>query len=738
MSDETERTGSFLVPRRFPATVTVTDTGESLVLSRGATTLIVGFLLVVYWASVLTAFLGVRIPLLRPLSGLLLLVVVPGVLLYSVFDRTDRFGEFILFVTGLGLIAVSVLLISLQWSLGRILDPLTLPVLSVGLTVAVAALVGLTTRAGRSVSFPRISVRRTDVLVAAALGVLPILAVAAAYVRLEFQQNALMYLLAVVIVLAVLAYRVLSERHYPLIIGSIALAALLHRNLALPSLVGADVQEHYFLAANFQETGHWHTLIGEQSAAVTIVTAAPTVFSTVMGVDLVTVFTVIYPAFVALVPVGIYYLVRTAFGAVPAYVASLVFLFYHGSFYFTPGKEHVAELFIILTLLVLLEARTDVRTKLLALVFGFGIVQSHYAVTFMFVLAMGVLSALFLLAPGIDRSEANSLLGLPYAGILLTLALAWYGSVAPAMLDTLLMIPGLMLEQVGHAIALEFEHLGGGTGAGMVGEQTLLERVVTGLYVVLIVLAGVGLVSRGWQDLWQGSSVESGHLVALAVPLYAFVGVSFVAIPYLDADRVFQISLVLLAPFVVLGYRAIYGWYANGWRSVSWGTPPSVDWRPLLALVLVVFLINVGAVPQLVGQPTDFTFNDDVSDFAYTSDELEGAEWVAQQESENPIAGTNANETVLYTDVHTHQLFRAVIPPDTLEVHPTVAITWEDPSDTVEYVVIRERAVGDAPGDVLTESERNEIAADDRTEEVFDNGEIQIYEFTADDDDSAT
>ncbi|WP_436344076.1 DUF2206 domain-containing protein [Natronorubrum sp. FCH18a] len=729
MTDGTEADDSSVFPSRVFRIVDDIGSDGPTALSGRTIRTTVAVLLVVYWVSVLGAAFDVHVRFLQAVTGGVLLVVVPGILLYELFDRSDGFGEFVLYSIGLGLVFVSVLLVVLQWTVGQFVRPLTPFVLLGGMSVSVIALTLLSTRGRRSIRFPSIPATRGDVLTAVLLGALPVLAVVAARVWAVYRRNELMYVLVIAIGVAVLSYPLLSRRRYPLVIGSVALATFLHRNLATPSLVGADVQLHYYLAATSQETGYWNVELAGESASVPLVTVAPTVFTTIMGIDLTVTFTVVYSLIVALLPVGIYYLVRDSFGTAPAYFGSFFFLFYHGTFYFTPGKEHVSELFVVLMLLVLVSDRSGPRATVFALLFGLGMVMSHYATSFIFIIALTGCAILLRLAPGIDHRRADRTITLPFVGILFAITIGWYWVISPALIDVLALVPESMARQLSHLVALEFEYLSGGTGAGIVQQQqTTLGRLTTVLYAGMIALAGIGLASRARAELWNGSSsVAASSLVCLAIPLYGFLGFSVVAIHNLDADRVFQISMVVLAPFVVLGYGVLH---SNARR-----VQRSLGWSPLAALLLTVFVINVGAAPQLVGEPTDFTFDDDVSDFAYTDEEIEGVEWFDQRVAVDRIDETGGDSVTVYTDRHTTQLFRSVVPPDyyEIEMHPIPTAVGNDTAFDDGYIVIRERSVSDdGAGGELSERERERIAQDERTEMLFDNGEMQIYEYRAD------
>lgn len=729
MTDGTETDDSRAFASRAIRVVDDIGSDEATVLTRQTVTTAVSALLIVYWASVLGTAFDVRIPAVQAISGGVLLTVVPGTLLYGLFNRTDRFGEFVLYSTGLGLVFVSVLIVILQWTVGQFVRPLSPPVLPVAVTVSVIVLTVLSTRGRRSVRLPRIPVTREAISTAVLLGTLPTLAVVAAHVWTVYQRNVLMYVLVIAIAITVLSYRFLPRRRYPLVIGSIALSMFLHRNLASSSLVGADVQLHYYLAATYHETGYWNIELARENASVPLVTVAPAVFSTVMGVDLTFAFTVVYSFFVALLPVAVYYLVRDPLGAAPAYFGSLFFLFYHATFYFTPGKEHVSELFVVLMLLALLSDRSGPRATLFALLFGLGMIMSHYATSFIFIVALASCAILIRLAPGIDHRAVDGTITLPFVGALFAITIGWYWVISPELIDTLAMLPESMAEQLSHLIALEFEYLSEGTGAGMVQQQqTSLQRLMTYLYASIVALAGVGLATRAYAELWtESSSVAASSLVGLAIPLYGILGISTVAIHDLDADRVLQITMLALAPFVVIGYGDLY--------SRIRGIQQTVEWLPLVALLLTVFVINVGAAPQLVGEPTDFTFDDEVSDFAYTEDEIEGIEWLEQRESIDRTDGAGDDSIDVYTDTRTNQLFRAVVPPEyyEIEIHPLPTSINSDHSLDDGYIVIRERAVND-DGTIgeLTERERERIAEDESTEKVFDNGEMQIYEYRSD------
>ncbi|MFC6825109.1 DUF2206 domain-containing protein [Halopelagius fulvigenes] len=706
-------------------------------------------LLAVFWVSVWLGSLGVPTFGVRILVGGVLLFV-PGALLASLLDvGTDTGGRFALYSSGLGLALLATLTLLANAGLGvlGVENPLSFWPLAVLLTATTLALFALTTVTDGG--FPDVKVDLVgSAPVLLLLFVLPTLSALGAAIMRSTGSNVGMYLFVVVVAAVVLlsATRVVRPNHYPVLVFFVAFSALLQVNLLTNHVVGNDIQSLYFSAGRIVEMGEWPIGRGGSAYALPVVTAVPGMVTIVTGMELWTTFTVVYVLLFSLVPVGIFYLGRRVFGARVGLFGALFFAFYHISLTYTPGKQLLAELFVVLLLgLYLFEGVHDSRRKAAALLLVLGLIFSHYATTLFFGLAL--LAATFgLRAVGRFVGPVDHRLSFVYPVVLLGTATAWYGVASQTLVDTLVGIPTSAFDQV--VTLLNEGTISGGAGVTYIGQQTTpLEDLNLYIYVLMTVLIAFGIAWRTFVDAVRarrGEEPARTELTALAVPLFGFLSLSYVVILNLYADRVYQMVLTVLALFAAVGYRS----FDDALGRVSGRFPTSRSFRlpwSLFAIVLVVLLaLNSGLAFAALAESESATFNADAHDSVFSAGERAAADWLLDstdiRPSSTPVGEDQLegrdfpNRIPVFTDRTSYQLLRSILPTGYYNVETVALKTDYQPTIDYEqldegYVFVRKNAIRDANGravapEYLSRREANAIAEPRNV--VYSSGDVRI------------
>lgn len=697
------------------------------------------------WTAIGLERLGLATPILRSLTGTFLLLFVPGALLTRLLGiETESVGIFVLFSVGSSLATLGVLtpFVSLALPVLGVEAPLSLLPLAGAVTAVIAALIVAVRFAGNGVPlpYPRI---RGSLGVTLLLFLLPTVASVAAILMNRFQENAGMFLLILMIeaVALLAATRRIHRDLYPLTAFSVSLSLLLHRNLITEHVVGADIQASYFAAGLVQRSQSWSPDLGGTMMALPMITSVPAAFTTVTGLELTTVFSTVYVLLFSLVPVTLYYLYAELFDADVALLGSLFFGFYHVSFYFTPGKQLISELFLALLLLLFIRYGVDgIARASLAVLLAAGLVHSHYGTTYVFGSSLLALAVGF---PIVRRvvGETNHTVPITYPIALLGGATAWYTYASRELVAALATIPLSIADQLTLLVS-EASFVPHGTGASTVQQQTtVVEEITLYLYVVLTILIAVGVgwrVLRTAAEIRRGSEVEHVEFTALAVPFFGFLVVSYVVVLNLWIDRVYQMVLVVLAPFMPLGYAVLARPVRGLWNRVG-----GRGWRPrwLLPTILLGTLLafNTGMVAAVVGTPAPYTFDSEANDYAFSEAELDGGEWIKEHggiEAADANRTAGSNETVvIYTDAHSYQMFRSVLPSRHYDAEVVrLKSPWQPQFDRERigdgYVFIRERSIVNATAgeDIpMTKLSRANASAISRSGSVvYDNGEVRI------------
>ncbi len=689
----------------------------------------IGCLLVAFWASVGATASAIGTSLLQAVFGVVLLTLAPGfVLLLLIDNRIDRPGELLLYVVGFSLVflAGASVVTSLLYPAIGVSDPISLLPTALTVSGAVAGLTVVSYRRGRSLVLRVPSLTARDAAIGGLLLCLPAISALAAHRMNAAGSNLLMYaFLLLVAVLVLVSIRAVPPKLYPLAVFTVAAGIVFHRNLITGMVVGSDIQVNHFFVELMLETGAWGPAMGDVYSSIPVVGAVPAVYSVVTGISTALVFKMLYSLLFALVPVAIYYTFEDVFGKNAAFVGAYFFVFYFRTFNGTPGKTRIAQLFMILVILTMLTDRDRLPGKeWVGAVFGMGMVLSHYTTTYIFVISLAVAYVL----GRVYRAYSGEDVGLRIAGVYAIAfggaAVAWYAATTPGMLQNVAGVLADIPTQIYAALSGENIHR---SGASAVESQSGIAYMTTVLlHMVLMAFAGIGVLSQVLVRLFSTDrrrSTKAIRLAALAIPMLMFLGASYFVSGNLGADRMYQIVLTVLAAFMPVGYLALTG-LINVVRDVD--VPV---WRPILAALAVLMLLNTGVAYNAIGEPvtSDISLDSDTHSLAYTNAEIDGGEWIDRTSTAGPV---------IYTDSYTGEMFRSIFPESYSNASVRqVKVDWKPGIEFSEgYVYVRDRAVveaeeyeGDLPQYYLSESERAAIGRS--TNKVYTSGEADVFRY---------
>ncbi len=680
-------------------------------------------LLAVFWATPALQDVGALVPAVRAFAGLFLILFAPGALLARLVGiRPDRFGVFALFAITLsfGVLTLLNLFVSFVLAPLGVAEPLSFLPLAGVLSAVLAALLAAIHVTGTSMSIPPIRLRGSPAVVLG-LVALPGLAAAAVIGVDQFGTNLGMFALlgGVIAVTLLAATRLVPGSLAPLAVFSVSLSVLLHRNLLTDHVVGADIQASYFLSDLLLDTHYWAPDMGGSMMSLSVVTSVPASITMLTGLDLATTYKVVYVFLFSLVPVGLFYVNSRVFDDRIALFGSLFFVFYHGSFYFTPGKQLMSELVVVaMLLLVVYEGVDTVGLKAALGIFAATLISAHYGMTY----AIGLSLLAAVAGLGIVRRLGGDFdhdLSIWQPVVLLGAATAFYAYSAPDLVDRLGALPFGIVDQL---VTLAITGAVPGSGASYVsGETGLLDSLRLYLYLLLTGLIGLGLardVLGRLDRIRTGADPGYVEYAALAVPLFAFLGSSYFVIANLWADRVYQLVLTILAPYAAVGVATVFGGagavldrasaaLGRTSRAASDGGVRrrlgGAHWTLLAVVLAAVLALNSGLAFALVGTADASGFNAETNDLTFNGPEREAADWLvdnatAIERYDRLGADDGAATLPIYTEPRSYQLFRAVALPGYTNVEirylksqwrPTVF-----PAEVEEgYVFVRQRSV---------------------------------------------
>ena len=415
------------------------------------------------WALVGLDAAGVQIPLLRGLFASVYLLFIPGILVLRAL-RLHQLGAVRtpLFAVGLSLAAVmgTGLLMTTLYPLLGFERPLALVpvVMTQGVIITFLAVLSYWRDCGPTEDA---IIDRRDVLTPSvlALCVLPFMSIIATYAMNAYGSNLL--LLALIIIIAITALWISTSASfpkelYPLAVFVIAVALLYHASLISSYVWGWDIQQELYTANAVLNNAQWNVhVIGATNAVLSVTLLAPLI-SIVSGVSVVWIFKTIYPLLFALVPVGLFVVFQKQTSDRIALLASFFVTFLFTFFTEMPSlaRQEIAELFLVLLLIVLVDKRVGSEGKAplyaLCAIFAASVVVSHYALAFIFIAYLVVAWLLLFLVdnPAMRRlhtaahseppakpwSRPKRMLTLPFILLFAAFTVAWYATLGSAAL----------------------------------------------------------------------------------------------------------------------------------------------------------------------------------------------------------------------------------------------------------------------------------------------------------------
>lgn len=420
----------------------------------------------------------------------------------------------------------------------------------------------------------------------------------------------LMCVICAVILLGAMFERLVTPLFLAITVTGIAIALLLHTTLNSEYLTGYDIHLEYYLTKLVEARFVWDpSKIPETIPdyanynSMLSVTILPTMIASLSGMEATWVYKLDFSVIFALVPMILFISYWRMFGKADALCA--VFLIMSLSSFFgelpSVGRQEVAEVFLALMILLLMRDGMQARKKWsLFMAFSVGLVVSHYGTTYIFML-IALLGSLIGFTLARTRKLPWRTVMLPLTMFFVLIALSWYIYVPPG--GPFQNVVNLSSNIVSRFSSDFFSVNAVDPSTAMAlgaGHISLAHDIGRALFLVttMFVIVGVLLFAKSpqcsnieYRLLCYGSTVVLG--IAVVVPNFASA---------LNMTRIYHLTLLFLAPFCVLGGKAIFGWI---WRSVS-----SVGLRcdttriakiSVCAVIVLLFLFQVGFMYEVTG-----------------------------------------------------------------------------------------------------------------------------------------
>jgi len=430
--------------------------------------------------------------------------------------------------------------------------------------------------------------------------VLPILSIAGAMCVYAFGSN-LMLLTMIPAIALVLIVGVMSKqiptKFYPLALLMITISLLFSSTLVSKNLInfGSDLSLEYSLCENTLNTASWSPIsssgFGRFDPMLSI-TILPTVYSNLLNMDLNSIFKILFPMLFSFVPLGLYQLWRENLGSKNAFMA--VFLVVASETFYSEmlglGRQMIAELFLVLLLLVVLNTKIRQSKRMISYtILATGLVMSHYAIAVIF--AFFITAAYIFLA--VTRRSRRSI-SLSMVMIFMVIMFSWYIFISgSAAFNNLLSYGNYVYDQLGQFFNIASRGETVLVGLGIESAPSiwnLISRIFGYLTEFLIAVGFIGLIIRR-----VGLNFEKEELILSSIAM-AFLA-ALVIVPGLaqtfNMTRFYHILLFFIAPLCVLGAEFLTKLVVKHRREI---------WASALLLVVLIpfFLFQTSFVFEVV------------------------------------------------------------------------------------------------------------------------------------------
>jgi len=509
----------------------------------------------------------------RQIIAFVYLTFVPGYAVLKVLklDKGD-FYESLLFTVGLS--------IALLMFVGLFLD-LLLPIFGMNAPLTTMVLLGamnaIVVPSCLAIHFRGIHVRWANHFFdypSLLFMIIPLLGICGTlFVNYSGNNVILLIMLAVIaglIVTGTVWRKILPEKIYPLAILVMAVALVFHSALVTNYLFGYDVHSEYNVFKQTDSAAYWNPTFssvddrigkGHDMLSSTIL---PVIYSKIAAIQGTWLMKILFSLILSFVPLALYKLYSLKLRKEVAFFAAF-FVMANFTFFGTDGfptKQMVGEFYYVLLFFVLLKNEiSNAQRSFFFVLFGASLVVSHYSMSYIFLLLISITWVLvagmrhFNIGPRITSRLSSSLIL-----IFFTTSFAWYiFTSTSAPFDAIVKVG----EQVSQSFFVDFFNPLARTptvlrGLGVAQSVSFGHQIGQIFFYAaeLLIIVGVAIM------MIKKENAKFGHEYAILSVLNLMILVMAIVLPnfarYFRMERFYQVSLLFLAPFFVLGGEAVF------------------------------------------------------------------------------------------------------------------------------------------------------------------------------------
>lgn len=619
---------------------------------------------------ILLESIDIQIPILRELISFIILFFIPGVLILRILRLHDLGNTRTVFYS-VGLSIVSLMLIGLFmnsiYPLMGISKPFSLFNLFITVNLFLFSLCIISYLRDKDYSSPEI-LQLQEILspLFLVLCLIPFLSIFGTYMLNVYGNNTLqMILLLILAIFPLITLKWIPKKLYPLVIFVLALSLLLHTTLISPYIWGSDINIELIMANYVIKTGVWYAELNiPYNAMLSVVLLAP-IYSVISDLSLTWCFKIVYSVLFSLVPVILFEIYNKLSNEKIALLACIFFINLNAFFTVLPAvaRQEIASIFLALILIMVLEEKISGYYKsILLLLFGFGLVVSHYGMAYVFLLIIGASILILILfrifkIKLIENIEFKNykIVNIYFALFMACFSLIWFIYVSNYSIFQNGSVLGYLMFSSLNDLFNPTTSQGYYIISASMSYYQSLERF---LYIIGDLLIAIGII-----NLTFDKKINS-EFKALSIASFLIL-VSAVIFPYfaaaMNTDRIFYINLFFLAVFFVSGFLSAIRVFNRALKKVIKSRSLMISAKNalyILCLFLLVFSIfNTAFIYQVFDQPKmgRFALENTQDFYMVNNQEISGINWLKKN---------NVNGIEIYSDVYKFLVLESLIYSD--------------------------------------------------------------------------
>jgi uncharacterized membrane protein len=477
-------------------------------------------------------------------------------------------------------------------------------------------------------SDPKVTIIKSMILL------LPVLfsIIGATYVSLPSISTLILSLMIIMVaalfVVGGVSLRLIPFKFYPLMIFAISLALAFHILFISGHIIGYDSQLEFQVFNLTVNRGYWtpfphsiNLIVASDYNSMLSLTVLPSIFSVLLNIDGVTLFKTLYPFIFSLVPVVLYRIFEQQIGKASSLLSTLFLisspLSFYGVEFLSLDRQIVAVFFFVLSVLVLLDKIMPLeKRRILFVVFSAALIVSHYSTAYLY---LGFIFFTYTILR--ITGENNKVLSGKMVLLVSTIGFVWY-----AFTESPLMTLGNFLNRFFSRFSQDLVSTTSRSTQVFAPHSILtFASAINWVLFFLVhsmILIGVLVVIFKLSKKAKLDTTYRVLLIISSIVLFICIAVPNVA-PALNFTRFYQLSLMFLAPSIVLGGHAFVSIFMNLLRRA---TRKNLLWNThkigtaLICIVLVGYFFSQSGFINFATKAAPLSYSLDFGRFMESND----------------------------------------------------------------------------------------------------------------------